>query len=196
VLAWRTEAFPSSYLRIICFKLWAIPSRVSSMLFVNILLDLLSRVANVHSKKKSCGSGRWTGLACDFISSDVFYISAVETHGDNIRSLYVIWDLGFLHRYSWRLGFVPKVWMIALHSFSVFINPKGVYCCLMDYFTLPMDSLRSVESSLSFSRCRTILDDQNGIIWEGTFRLSDESLDDVMFCKLRAKFQSRFNVWK
>jgi hypothetical protein len=63
------------------------------MLFVSFLLDLPSYVANVHSRKKSCGNGRWTGLACDFISSDVFCIRAVETHGDNIRDLAIIRDL-------------------------------------------------------------------------------------------------------
>ena len=42
------------------------------MLFVSFLLDLPSLVDNVYSKKKRCASGRWTGLACDFISSDVF----------------------------------------------------------------------------------------------------------------------------
>ena len=57
------------------------------MLFVNFLLDLLSRVSNVHSRKKSCGSGRWTELTCDFKSSDDFHISAVETHSDDIRAL-------------------------------------------------------------------------------------------------------------
>jgi hypothetical protein len=41
-------------------------------------------VVNVHSRKKRFGSGRWKGLACDFISSDVFCIIAVEAYGDNI----------------------------------------------------------------------------------------------------------------
>lgn len=90
MLAGRIEAFPSSCLRIICFKVWAVPSRVSCVLFFSFLLDLPSLVANMHSRKKLCGSGRWTALAGDFISSDVFFISAVETLGDNIRALAII----------------------------------------------------------------------------------------------------------
>jgi len=70
--------------------------------------------------------------------------------------------------------------------------------CLMDYFTLTIDSLRSVESPSYFSWCirSMILDDANGIIWEGTFRLSDQSLDVPMFSKLRAIFQTTFHAWK
>jgi hypothetical protein len=90
MLAGRTEAFPSSCLRIVCFEVWAVPSKVSRVLVVSFLLDLPSLISNVHARKKRCGSGRWTGLACDFISSDVFCISAVETHGDNIRDLAII----------------------------------------------------------------------------------------------------------
>jgi len=59
-------------------------------MYVSFLLDLTRLVVNVHSRKKSFGSGRWTGLACDFISSDVFCIIAVETHGDNISDLAII----------------------------------------------------------------------------------------------------------
>ena len=47
------------------------------MLFVSFLLDLPSLVANVHSRKRSCGSGRWIGMTCDFISSDVIFLSVL-----------------------------------------------------------------------------------------------------------------------
>jgi hypothetical protein len=59
-------------------------------MYVNFLTDLTRLVVNVHSKKKSFGRGRCTGLACDFISCDVFFIIAVESHGDNIRDLAII----------------------------------------------------------------------------------------------------------
>jgi hypothetical protein len=77
---------------------------------------------------------------------------------------------------------------------SVFSSPKGVYSCLMDYFTLKIEPILSVESSLSFSQCSTILDDESGIIWEGSLRLSDQSLDVPMFSKLRSLFQTTFHV--
>jgi len=37
-----------------------------------------------------------------------------------------------------------------------------------------------------------ILDDENEMIWEGTFRLPAQSLDVLMFSKLRQYFKLRF----
>ena len=84
----------------------------------------------------------------------------------------------------------------SLYRQSYPAHPQRLCSCLMDYFTPTTDSLRSVESSLSFNRCTRsmILEDDNGIIWEGTFRLSYQSLDVLMLNTLMAILQITFHV--